>query len=176
MGYKIFDFILIVNNWITHTTHIKTNIPKSGCIINIIEIKERQKRFIIREKSSFILYRTNNRELKIINVGLANSDGWIEKYIKLSHLVAPFVSCEMIRAIKHKIIDKKNNDIDNIIICLVESFEIMKIVKRLNRQKIKCLFHMKFDLRLIVPNFCDALEIAIMPMNSRINIGIKIIY
>ena len=51
----------------------------------------------------------------------------------------------------------------------------MKIVKRLNRQKIKCLFHIRFDLRLIVPNFCDALDIAIMPMNSRIKIGIKII-
>ena len=112
MGYKIFDFILIVNNWINHTTHININIPKSGCIINIIEIKERQKRFIIREKSSFILYRTNNRELKIINVGLANSDGWIEKYMKLSHLVAPFVSWEIMSAIKHKIIDKENIDSD----------------------------------------------------------------
>ena len=99
----------------------------------------------------------------------------MEKYIKLSHLVAPFVSCEIRSAIKHKIIDKENNDIENIIICLVESFEIMKIVKRLNKQKIKCLFHIRFDLRLIVPNFCDALDIAIMPMNSRINIGIKII-
>ena len=113
MGYKIFDFILIVNNWITQTTHININIPKSGCIINIIEIKERQKRFITRDKSSFILYRTNNKELKIINVGLANSDGWIEKYIKLSHLVAPFVSWEIRSAIKHKIIDNetKNRDI-----------------------------------------------------------------
>ena len=78
-------------------------------------------------------------------------------------------------AIKHKIIDKENKDIDNIIICLIENFEIMKIVKRLNKQKIKCLFHIRFDLRLTVPNFCDALDIAIMPMNSRINIGIKII-
>ena len=135
MGYKIFVFILIVNNWITQTTHININIPKSGCIINITEIIERQKRFTTREESSFILYRTNNRELKIIKVGLANSDGWIEKYTKLSHLVAPFVSWEIISAIKHKIIDKENNDIDNIIICLVESFEIMKIVKRLNQKK-----------------------------------------
>ena len=63
---------------------------------------------------------------------------------------------------------------DNIIICLVESFEIMKIVKRLSRQKVKCLFHIRFELRLIVPNFCDALDIAIMPMNSRIKIGMKI--
>ena len=78
-------------------------------------------------------------------------------------------------AIKHKIIDKENKDIDNIIICLIESFEIIKIVKRLNKQKIKCLFHIRFDLRLTVPNFCDALDIAIMPMNSRIKIGIKII-
>ena len=99
----------------------------------------------------------------------------MEKYIKLSHLVAPFVSCEIRSAIKHKIIDKENNDIENIIICLVESFEIMKIVKRLKIQKIKCLFHIRFDLRLIVPNFCDALDIAITPMNIRIKIGIKII-
>ena len=60
----------------------------------------------------------------------------------------------------------KNNVIDSIIICLVESLEIMKIVKRLNRQKIRCLFHMIFDLRLIVPNL-DGPDIAIIPMKSR---------
>ena len=60
-------------------------------------------------------------------------------------------------------------------ICLIESFEIIKIVKRLSRQKIKCLFHIIFDLRLIVPSFCEALDIAIIPMNSKIKTGIKII-
>ena len=124
IGNKIFDFMLIVNNWIIHTTQIKINIPKSGWIINIKEIKERQKRFTIRDKSSFILYRTNNRELKITKVGLASSEGWIEKYVKLSHLVAPLVSWEIESAIKHKIMDRENNEIDNIIICFVESFEI----------------------------------------------------
>ena len=75
IGNKIFDFILMVNNWISQTTQININIPKSGCNINIVEISVKQKRFIISDKSSFILYRTNNKELKIMNVGLANSDG-----------------------------------------------------------------------------------------------------
>ena len=49
--------------------------------------------------------------------------------------------------------DRENNEKDNIMICFVESFEIIKIVKRLNRQKTRCLFHIRFDFRFTVPSF-----------------------
>ena len=52
-----------------------------------------------------------------------------------------------------KLLILKNNEIEKIIICFMDNFDTIKIVRILNKQKIKCLFHIILDLRLVVRVF-----------------------
>ena len=162
IGIKIFTSNLELKIWIIHTKNKSKNIPKSGCLRRIIPINTKIKTFIINERSFLVLNLDNKSELTTIKLGLIISDGWNEKPKNWIHLLAPFVSGKKIIVDKDKNNEKQKKNMLVKIKFLIERFDKKQIIKKPNKQKMRCFLKSKsyFSSMRV-----DALKTAKIPTN-----------